>query len=206
MGEQQTTAEDRTSTNGRKTRLPLDERRGHVIEAALSEFGRGGYEGASTSSIAGRAGIQQPYIYAMFENKRELFIACNEELNRRLATVFQGVARTEDSPADRLRHMSDAYRELLEREDWARCHLQVLASAGNPDLTESVKSGFDALFAAVADISEADQPEVARFFATNVMVTAMDMIGEPPEMIDSLTDSPGPSQPSLRRTEAALRE
>ena len=186
MDEEQTRRR-RGSSAIRKARLPLDERRGHVIDAALAEFGRGGCEGASTSSIAERAGIQQPYIYAMFENKRELFEACNDELNRRLIATFSEVTEPGDSPSQRLRRMSEAYRDLLDREEWARCHLQVLASAGNPDLRDPVRSSFDRLFSAVCELSGAGRPEVARFFAANVMVTAMDLIGEPPEMLDSLT-------------------
>jgi AcrR family transcriptional regulator len=203
MGEKHT-ARSRGRSTTRKARLPLDERRGHVIEAALSEFGRGGYEGASTSSIAERAGIQQPYIYAMFDNKRELFEASNDELNRRLIAVFGEVTDPDQPPAERLRRMSEAYRELLDREDWARCHLQVLASAGNPDLRDSVRAGFDRLFDAVCEMSGAGRPEVSRFFAVNVMATAMDMIGEPQEMIDSLTEPEGAQAPPLRRAEAAL--
>jgi hypothetical protein len=36
------------------------------------------------------------------------------------------------------------------------------------------------------------------------MATAMDMIGEPQEMIDSLTEPEGAQAPPLRRAEAAL--
>jgi AcrR family transcriptional regulator len=231
-GKEQTAVSERPRPNGRKSRVPLDVRRDDVIEAALAEFGLGGYEGASTSSIARRAGIQQPYIYAMFENKKDLFSACNDELNRRLMGAFReaatGAVAGEDeageSPAARLRRMSDAYRALLEREDWARCHLQVLASAGNSELKGTIRDGFDRLFDGVRQMSGAERPEVARFFAANVMATAMDMIGEPPEMIDSLTETDsgvdandagrgdagpgdaGRADTSLRRTEAVLPE
>ena len=46
-----------------------------MLEAAVKEFAASGYHAASTGAIAKRAGISQPYIYALFPNKRELFLA-----------------------------------------------------------------------------------------------------------------------------------
>ncbi len=170
----------------RKERVPLDERRRDVIDAALVEFGNGGYEGASTSAIAKRAGIHQPYIYAMFENKRELFITCNDALNNRLEDAFRDAREPGDPPSEQLRTMSCTYRELLENEEWAGCHLQVLASAGDPELRPAVREGFERLFAAVKKLTGATRRQVAEFFAANMMATAMDVLGNLSEMADDL--------------------
>lgn len=207
MATDQTATKPENRSGARKARVPLDERREDVIEAALVEFGRGGFEGASTSAIAERAGIQQPYIYAMFENKRELFLACNDELNERLLASFRAAAETGGSPSERLRRMSAAYRDLLENEPWARCHLQMLASAGRTELRRPVRKGFDRVFAEVCELTGASGPEVARFFAGNVMATAMNVIGEPAEMIDQLClPGDGDRDPaSLAAREASLR-
>lgn len=178
--------DSQSSAPSRRERVPLEERRTDVIDAALVEFGTGGFEGASTSAIAKRAGIHQPYIYAMFENKRELFLACNEALNDRLIDSFRDTRDADESPSEQLRSMSTSYRELLEEEEWARCHLQVLASAGNPDLHQPVREGFERLFAAVKTLTGATKRQVAEFFAANVMATAMDVLGNLSEMIDDL--------------------
>ncbi|PZS08601.1 MAG: hypothetical protein DLM64_12245, partial [Solirubrobacterales bacterium] len=50
-----------------------EDRREHVLAAAISEFAQHGYHAASTAAIAKRAGISQPYIYALFASKLELF-------------------------------------------------------------------------------------------------------------------------------------
>ncbi len=207
MATDQTATKPQHGSTARKARVPLDERRADVIEAALVEFGQGGFKGASTSGIAERAGIQQPYIYAMFENKRELFLACNSELNQRLLAAFREAADPDHSPPERLRRMSSAYRDLLEHEPWARCHLQVLASAGNPELRRPVRKGFDRVFDAVCELTGASGPEVARFFAGNLMATAMDVIGEPAEMIDQLrlADEGDRDAASLAVHDASLR-
>ena len=60
-----------------------DERRQHVIDAAIETFAAEGYHGASTTMIARRAGISQPYIYALFENKHDLFLAAYREVAER---------------------------------------------------------------------------------------------------------------------------
>jgi len=171
----------------RKTRVPLDERRADVIEAALVEFGKRGYEGTSTSVIAERAGIQQPYIYAIFESKTDLFLACHEALNERLLAVFRQQANEGVSPAERLDLMRGAYRRLLEDEAWAQCQFQVLAAGGNRKLRRPIRKGFDRLFRQTVEISGAGEPEVARFFAATTMLSAMTALGEPAEMIDHLT-------------------
>ena len=53
----------------KKKRLPQSERRSEVLKAALIEFGKQGYDGTSTSMIAERAGIQQPYICLLYTSR-----------------------------------------------------------------------------------------------------------------------------------------
>ena len=55
------------------------------------EFGLFGYHGASTSSIAARADVPQPHVYANFETKQQLFLACFERLGEQLSVRPSGV-------------------------------------------------------------------------------------------------------------------
>jgi len=61
-------------------RQSADERRRHVLEAAIATFAAEGYHGASTTDIARAAGISQPYIYALYRNKHDLFLAAYHEV------------------------------------------------------------------------------------------------------------------------------
>lgn len=178
------------SEQARKTRRSQEERRAEVIDAALSEFGRSGYTGTSTSMIASRAGIRQPYIYALFENKRALFLACHDVLNDRIRETFRSVALPEDSPYERLRKMGIAYLGLLHDDDRVRCHLQIFAAAGSADLKEPIRRGFNRLFEDVVEISAATRPEVARFFASGMLLNALAALDEPFEMIRYLEVTP----------------
>jgi AcrR family transcriptional regulator len=174
----------------RKPRVSQEARRAEVIDAALIEFGRYGYAGTSTSMIADRAGIRQPYIYALFENKRALFLACHDVLNDRIRDTFREAALPEDSPYERIRKMGLAYLGLLHDDDRVRCHLQIFAAAGSDDLKEPIRKGFNQLFEDVLEISEATPQEVARFFATGMILNAMAALDEPFEMIRYLEVTP----------------
>lgn len=178
------------SDQSKKPRISQEARRAEAIDAALIEFGRYGYAGTSTSMIASRAGIRQPYIYALFENKRALFLACHDVLNDRIRETFRETALPEDSPYERLRKMGLAYLGLLHDDDRVRCHLQIFAAAGSDDLKEPVREGFNQLFEDVVTISEASRPEVAHFFATGMLLNALAALEEPFEMIKYLEVTP----------------
>jgi len=174
------------AAGGKRQRLSQEVRRAEVIDAALIEFGRRGYDGASTGSIARRAGVKQPYIYALFEDKRDLFLSCFESLNSRMLERFREVAVAADSPDDRLRAMGNAYLELLEDDEKAVCHLQIFAAGGHEELREPIRRGFEATFAEIARVSGGSQPEVARFFATGMFLNALTAIGMGEDLVDDL--------------------
>ena len=96
------------------TRSSSDERREQVIDAAVKEFAEHGYHATSTSAIAKRAGISQPYIYALFPNKRELFLATERTSSARSATPSPRPRAVSTTRRRRLHAMGEAYMELLE--------------------------------------------------------------------------------------------
>jgi AcrR family transcriptional regulator len=59
-------------------RLPAQERREAIVEAALGVFSSGSYAGATTAEIARAAGITEPVLYRHFGSKRDLGLACLE--------------------------------------------------------------------------------------------------------------------------------
>src|SRR3954469_21824890 len=99
------------------TRRTAEERREAVLEAAIKEFGEHGYHAARTAGIAARAGISQPYIYALFPNKRELFLAANKIVTDRMRDAFTEAAKGGGTPDERLGRMGMAYYEFLTDRD-----------------------------------------------------------------------------------------
>ena len=57
-------------------RLPAEERRRELVDAALRVFSEGSYAGATTAQIAREAGVSEPILYRHFASKRELYFAC----------------------------------------------------------------------------------------------------------------------------------
>ena len=56
--------------------VPRADREQQILDAAVYEFGGGGYAHASMAAIAQRAGISKPLIYGYFGSKEGLYLAC----------------------------------------------------------------------------------------------------------------------------------
>jgi AcrR family transcriptional regulator len=153
-----------------ETRASSDERREQVIEAAVKEFAAHGFHAASTSAIAKRAGISQPYIYALFPNKHELFLATHRRVVQRIRDAFAEAARGADGPEERLDRMGEAYLRLLEDRDEILAQMQAHAAAGDPELRDPVRKEFMQLMDDVQRISGAPRDEVVGFFAKGMLL------------------------------------
>ena len=126
-------------------RISSDVRREHVLSAAISEFAAKGYHGASTPAIAKRAGISQTYIYALFPDKKTLFLAAHRQVIETIRTAFLDAARGAKDPHDALDRMGQAFARL-SRHDELLCQLQGYAAAGDPEIREPVSAEFQRLF------------------------------------------------------------
>jgi AcrR family transcriptional regulator len=159
-------------------RRSSDERREHVLEAAVSEFARHGYHGASTGAIAKRAGISQPYIYALFPNKLDLFLATNKHVSDRIRRRFTEAARGAATPEERLQAMGEAYGDMAESREDILCQLQGYAAGLDPDIRDSVRRCFMDLYDEVERISGASRARVSQFMAAGMLlnvVAALDL-------------------------------
>lgn len=162
-----------------------------MVEAALIEFGKRGFDGTTTSMIAERAGIQQPYIYALFENKRHLFLACQETLYGRMLEIFEAAVKNTESSEERLRQMGLSYMQLLEDDAWVQCHLQVLAASGHPELRDQIREAFLGAFNRIEEITGAEPRRVAQLFAGGTLLNALRAMDAPAEMLGHLSVPPG---------------
>jgi AcrR family transcriptional regulator len=60
----------------RPRRLPAEERRRAIVQAALRVFSTGSYAGSTTAEIAREARVSEPVLYRHFASKRDLWAAC----------------------------------------------------------------------------------------------------------------------------------
>jgi TetR/AcrR family transcriptional regulator len=63
----------------KRKRMKADERRQHIIRAAMDVFAMNGFGGSTTREIAEHAGISEAMIYSHFRNKQDLYTAIIDE-------------------------------------------------------------------------------------------------------------------------------
>jgi len=83
-----------------RSRLPAAERRAAGLNAALSVFGEGSYDGATTADIARAGGVSEPILYRHFGCKRDLYLACLDEMWTRLREAVEQIGAAEPDPRE----------------------------------------------------------------------------------------------------------
>ena len=163
------------------TRASSEERREQVLEAAVKEFASSGYHAASTSAIAKRAGISQPYIYALFPNKRELFLATHRRVTLRILEAFADAARGKAGTEEKLQAMGEAYTQLLADRDEILVQLQAHAAAGDAELRDPIREAFVDVIQQVRSLSGADEERVLQFMSTGMFLNVAAALDLPQE-------------------------
>jgi AcrR family transcriptional regulator len=160
-----------------RTRIDAATRREEVLEAAIAEFAEHGFHGASTPAIARRAGISQPYIYALFPSKKALFTAAHTRVVDRIRDGFAAAAAGATGPGDALLRAGQSF--LATDREALRCQLQGYAASGDPELREHVRGEFTRLFDDVRAITGASRDDVALFFAGGMFLTVAGALDVP---------------------------
>ena len=156
------------------------ERREHVLDAAIAEFAASGYHAGSTTAIARRAGISQPYIYALYRNKHDLFLAAYRHVAERIRARLVAAAESADDPEAALAAMGEAYLGLIADRSDVLCQLQAYAAAGDADLRGPVRDEFLRVFEAVREAAGASREETAFFFAGGIFLAIAGVLEIPP--------------------------
>jgi AcrR family transcriptional regulator len=169
-------------------RSTSEERREQVIGAAVKEFAAHGFHATSTGAIAKRAGISQPYIYALFPNKHELFLAVHRHVVDRIRHAFLEAARGGTAPEERLSRMGEAYSKLLADRDEILAQMQAYAAAGDPELHDPVRDEFVRLTEDVRRMSGASQEQVVQFMAKGMLLNVVAAL-ELPEELSPISES-----------------
>lgn len=159
-----------------RTRQTAAERREQIVASSLRHFARGGLHGTSTEAIAEDVGLSQPYLFRLFGTKLELFLACCEACNERIIGAFAEACEG-DTPEERLKSMGRAYKEILRDSEMLGFQLQMYASAGDPEIRERARDGYQAIVEQVRSLSGADEESTLRFFATGMLLNVAVSLG-----------------------------
>lgn len=155
-----------------------DVRRPIVAKAALREFARGGYHGATVADVAREAKISPAYVFKLFPRKETVFVAALDEcFVQILEALAEGAdaadAQTSDGVLDA---MGAAYAGLIRDRDLLMLQVHAQSVADIPEIGEALRSGLARVTEFVKERSGAADDDVQRFIAygqlCHLLVTA----------------------------------
>src|ERR687898_2413131 len=92
-----------------RKRLPTEERRALIVEAAGRLFGERGYDGVTLDEVAAAAGVTKPILYRHFDDKRALYLALLERHRDDLASFAAMIDAEEGTRDERLRAVLEVW-------------------------------------------------------------------------------------------------
>jgi AcrR family transcriptional regulator len=97
-------------------RLPPDQRRAVVVEAAGRLFGERGYDSTRLDDVAAAAGVTKPILYRHFADKERLYLAL---LERHRDDLDRFVVPAEGTLDERLRAVLEVWLDYVEAHAYA---------------------------------------------------------------------------------------
>ena len=97
----------------RATRMPRDQRRAQLLDAANEVFTTKGYHAAAMDDIADAAGISKPVLYQHFGSKLDLYLALLDISCDRLVEVVEEAVGSTEVNADRVVAAMGAFYDFV---------------------------------------------------------------------------------------------
>jgi TetR/AcrR family transcriptional regulator len=141
------------------TRMPAEQRRAWLLDAALSVFTSSSYRGVTTAELARAAGVSEPILYRHFPCKRDLYLACLDDAWHRVRGIWDQAVAVEPDPRLWLGAMGRAYLELEDpRIVIADLWVQAITEAGDdPAICAHLRSHMHDVHAYVTGVIERSQ-------------------------------------------------
>ena len=156
--------------NAKSDRIPADERRVQILDAAVEVFGRYGYAAATTDRVAKGAGISQPYVVRMFGTKEQLFIeTLGHTLARLLRTFRAALAEADAEGLSAEARRGAAYLELVGDRGVLLTLLHGFMMGADPAIGPVARGGFFEVYRMLRQ-EAGFTPEQARSFLAEGML------------------------------------
>jgi len=104
---------DKAAESSRAARLPRDQRRAQLLDAANEVFTSKGYHAAAMDDIAEAAGVSKPVLYQHFPSKLDLYLALLDSSCERLVEIVTEALASTDYNADRVVATMGAFYEFV---------------------------------------------------------------------------------------------
>jgi AcrR family transcriptional regulator len=167
-----------------RRRVPAAQRREELIAAAVHEFAQGGLHGTAVERVARAVGVAQPYVFSLFSNKRELFLAAVQRSFSVIAEMFTRAAEefnagvAPEGCADALDAMGYAYRELLLSDrDLLMLQHQCYAACDDEVVRTRVRHGYAQLVELARRLSDAEPERLDDFFRHGMALNVAAALG-----------------------------
>ena len=167
-----------------RRRVPAAERREALIAAAVHEFAHGGLHGTPVERIARRVGVAQPYVFSLFSNKRELFLAALQRSFERVADTFRSAAadfhegRAPAECEDALQAMGLGYKQLLDEDrDYLMLQHQSYAACADELVRARVRHRYAELVELARSLSGAEAEQLDDFFRHGMALNVAAALG-----------------------------
>ncbi|WP_326557379.1 TetR/AcrR family transcriptional regulator [Micromonospora sp. NBC_01796] len=151
-------------------------RRADAVDIGMRVFADHGLTTASVQKVADRMGVSQPYVFRLFGSKRDLFLACLDELETRVRQVFRQAAA--ENPENPLPAMRADFRALIADGVVTGLWLQACAAARSD---EAVATRCRAVIAGVLyeaeHLSKAGPQELRGTLALGALVVMLQALG-----------------------------
>jgi AcrR family transcriptional regulator len=127
----------------RARRLPAEERRRQILDAAVDVFARLGFASAGTADIARAAGIGEPTIYRYFANKRDLYKAA---VRRGSEEILDHWTRIADEAPDGLAALQRIgvwyYQRMQTHPELLMLRSRSISEPSEGDVAETVRDAY----------------------------------------------------------------
>ena len=116
LGKHVTTKLEKEPISSRGTRLPRDQRRVQLLDAANEVFRSKGYHAAAMDDIADAAGVSKPVLYQHFPSKLDLYLALLDQSCDRLVEIVEEALDSTEDNADRVVATVAAFFEFVSSD------------------------------------------------------------------------------------------
>lgn len=133
-------------------RLSGEERRGSILDAAIEEFAKRGFRGATTAALARAAGITEALLYRHFRSKRALFLGAVGHVLERVERETARLLDEHPHPVDALRAIFTYFqRELSDSPQFGHLIYVVATELRDPEFRRAYLRYQDRILARLED-------------------------------------------------------
>lgn len=139
----------------RARRLPAEQRRREILEAAVTVFAERGFAGTGTADIAAAAGIGEPTIYRYFANKQELYLAALRLSGDQLMEEWQRIAAENEDPLNALLVLGQWYHQTLRAQpEILKLRFRSITEAHDPEVSHRARAIYRELMRFIESLFE----------------------------------------------------